>query len=85
MFYEELQYALNNIEPLDEDNAAWLRFCDWLESFHDIDTAKLQEFGNFAVLEKNGELKLPLEFLESIEDLWIKWSKAAQVDSLSGA
>jgi hypothetical protein len=83
MFHEELQHVLNNIEPLDEDNAVWLRFCEWLDSFHDIDTTKLQEFDNFVALEKNGELKLPLEFLESIKDLWTKWLKAVQVDSLS--
>jgi hypothetical protein len=77
MFNENLQSALNNIDTSKE---TWLRFCEWAHSFHDIDTRKLVKFGSFAALEKNGEVELPLKYLESIKDLWVKWSKAVASD-----
>jgi hypothetical protein len=82
MFNESLQRALNSVDP-NTDREAWLRFCEWAHAFHDIDTKELAKFGTFAMLEKNGEVKLPLKYLESIKDLWVKWTKAVETDSVS--
>lgn len=81
MFTEKLDHALNNTNP-DTDKTAWLRFCEWAHSFHDIDINQLTRYGNFAVFEKN-EFDLPLKYLEAIKDLWIKWSKAVAADRLA--
>ena len=79
MLLENLQRALDNID-LNTDIGAWGRFCEWIHAFHDVDTRELVKFKTFAVLEKNGEVKLPLKYLESIKDLWIKWTKAVESD-----
>jgi hypothetical protein len=82
MFNENLQRALNNVDP-NTDKRTWYRFCEWAHAFHDIDTKELVEFGTFAMLERNGEVALPLKYLESIKDLWIKWTKAVESDNVS--
>jgi len=82
MFSEDLQRALDNIDP-NTDKEAWIRFCEWAHSFHDIDTTELIKFGTFSALERDGELKLPLKYLESIKDLWVKWTKAVESDNVS--
>lgn len=81
-FNENLERTLDNID-LNTDRAAWFRFCEWVHSFHDVDTSALVKFDDFAAFEKNGEVELPLKYLESIKDLWIKWSKAVEADLLS--
>jgi hypothetical protein len=82
MLNEKLQRALDDVNP-NTDKATWLKFCDWAQSFHDIDTKELVRFNNFAALESNGEIRLPLKYLESIKDLWIKWTKAVESDRVS--
>ena len=82
MLTEALDRALDNTDP-NTDKAAWLRFYEWAHSFHDVDTHMLAKFDDFAAFEKNGEITLPLKYLESVKDLWIKWSKAAEADLLS--
>jgi len=81
MFTEKLNRALGNVD-LNTDKVAWLRFCEWAHSFHDIDVNSLIKYDNFAMFEKN-EFKLPLKYLEAIKDLWIKWSKAVEFDRLA--
>ena len=82
MIIEDLDRALDNIDP-NTDKSTWLRFREWLHSFHSVDTSKLAVFDNFAAFEKNGEVKLPLKYLESVKDLWIKWNKAVAADVVS--
>ena len=84
MITEALDRALDNIDP-NTDKPTWLRFREWLHSFHDVDTSKLYSFDDFAIFEKHGEAKLPLKYLESIKDLWIKWNKAVEIDKMSNA
>jgi hypothetical protein len=81
MITEKLDRALDNIDP-NTDKMTWLRFCEWIKSFHDIDTSSLMGYNNFATFEKN-ELKPPLKYLESIKDLWLKWIKAVEADKLA--
>ena len=80
MITEALNRALYDINP-NTDKSTWLRFREWLHSFHDVDTSKLAPFDDFAAFEKNGEARLPLKYLESIKDLWVKWNKAVEADA----
>jgi hypothetical protein len=79
MITEALNRALDNID-LNTNKAAWLRFCEWINLFHEINITKLVRFNSFSEFSKTGSTKLPLKYFESINDLWVKWSKAAEAD-----
>jgi hypothetical protein len=82
MLKENLDRALNDID-LDSDKSAWLRFLDWISSFHELDTTKLVRLESFSKFSEVGSVELPLKYFESIRDLWIKWSKAVKADIIS--
>jgi hypothetical protein len=81
MLCEDLDRALKNVD-LNTDQSAWSRFCEWANTFHDIDINKLTKFNDFSAFEKHGGVELPLKYLESIKDLWVKWSKAVESDMI---
>lgn len=80
MLSEKLDRILNNTDQ-NTDRSAWLKFCEWIHSFHDVDVNKLIKFRNFYEFEQKATIELPLKYLESIKDLWIKWNKAVEVDT----
>jgi hypothetical protein len=84
MIKENLDRVLNDVD-LNHDKPAWLRFREWLESFHELNTAKLVQFSTFSEFDKIGEIELPLKYFESIRDLWIKWSKAVEADIVANS
>ena len=79
MINESLNRVLGNID-LGTDKAAWVRFRDWIESFHEISTTRLTQFNTFSEFNENGEVELPLKYFDAIKDLWVKWSKAVESD-----
>lgn len=72
---------INDLDRILEEDAHshWQMFCEWLYSFHDIDTDELLKFNSFDDFE-NSKVSMSLKYLESIKDLWIKWNKAVQTD-----
>ena len=83
MLNERLQHALENINP-NMDESAWRKFCEWIASFHDLDVGGLK-YDNFFEFDKNGEVDLPLKYFETVRDLWSKWKKATEVDTIASA
>ena len=79
MDHQKLQTALDEIDANpDISNNAWLKFCEWLESFHDINIEPLMQFGTFFDFKKAIQ-EIPIELEEQVIDLWRKWSKASEV------
>lgn len=83
MLNEDLDRALDHVD-LDTDRPSWSRFCEWLDAFHEIDITKLARFNSFSDFEQSSGARLSLKYLESIKDLWVKWSKVAEMDMFSG-
>lgn len=84
MTNEALQRALDNVNP-DLDESSWWRFCEWVRSFHDLNTNDLVRYNNFLKFNKSGEVDLPLKYFEIIGDLWNKWKKATEIDATAPA
>jgi len=82
MLNEALQRALEDMD-INTDRAAWMRFCEWVDSFHELDIGEMIKYPDHAAFSRSGEDTLPLKYLETIEDLWLKWSRAVQSDSVS--
>lgn len=80
MLNEKLDRVLNNTD-YNTNRSAWLEFCEWIHSFHDVNVSKLTKFHNFSEFEEKATIELPLKYLESIKDLWVKWNKAVEADN----
>ena len=86
MDHQKLQTALDTIDVNpDISKNAWSRFCEWLDSFHDIHTEQLLRFETYFDFMKTedfdeadcyGELPVSVELYKEVVDLWRKWSKA---------
>jgi hypothetical protein len=79
MLTESLDRVLDDVDP-NTDRSTWIRFCEWIHSFHDVNIKKLIKYNDFSEFEKNADIELPLKYLESMKDLWIKWNKAVEAD-----
>ena len=76
MDHSKLQSALDGIDANPDISVnCWSRFCEWVESFHDISVEPLLQFETHFDFSRAKEVA-PLELVEQTDDLWNKWVKA---------
>ena len=77
----KLQIVFEQLDATaDIDQATWERFVDWVEVFQDINVDDLRGFTNYKHFSSETPLELPLEYVQRVQDLWLKWRKAIAVD-----